>query len=112
MPVPLLEQGVFDPPRAVEIEHNGGWWAGTQVTSLLLPHLADDDPRRPNPQRLLDHQLAQRDPAGALESGLAGLHRLHVDGGWAVLVTAKVVYRLWQSSPITTLYNGGRRRRR
>ena len=45
-----------------------------QVEALLLPHLADDDPRGPHPQRLLD-QPAQRDLAGALEVGLAGLHR-------------------------------------
>ena len=45
-----------------------------QVEALLLPHLADDDPGGPHPQRLLD-QAAQRDLAGALEVGLAGLHR-------------------------------------
>ena len=42
-----------------------------------LPHLADDDARGPHPQRLL-HQPAQRDLPGALEVGLAGLHRDHV----------------------------------
>jgi hypothetical protein len=45
-----------------------------QVEALLGADLADDDPRRPHPQRLL-HEVAQRDPAGALEPGLAGLHR-------------------------------------
>ena len=45
-----------------------------QVEALLLPHLADDDPVGPHPQRLLD-QPAQRDLAGALEVRLPGLHR-------------------------------------
>ena len=45
-----------------------------QVEALLLPDLADDDPGRAHPQRLLD-QAAQRDLAGALEVGLAALHR-------------------------------------
>ena len=48
-----------------------------QVEALLLAHLADDDPVGPHPQRLLD-EPAQRDLAGALEAGLAGLHRDHV----------------------------------
>ncbi len=45
-----------------------------QVQALLLAHLADDDPRGPHPQRLLD-QPAQRDLTGPLEVGLAGLYR-------------------------------------
>jgi hypothetical protein len=45
-----------------------------QVEALLLPDLADDDARGPDPQRLTD-QPAQRDPPGSLEVGLAGLQR-------------------------------------
>ena len=45
-----------------------------QVQALGLSHLADDDPRGPHPQRLLD-QPAQRDLARALQAGLAALHR-------------------------------------
>jgi hypothetical protein len=45
-----------------------------QVEALLLPHLADDDPGGPHPQRLLD-QAPQRDLTGALEVGLTCLHR-------------------------------------
>jgi hypothetical protein len=48
-----------------------------QVEALLLAHLADDDPRGPHAQRLLD-ETAQRDLTGALEVGLPGLHRHHV----------------------------------
>jgi hypothetical protein len=49
------------------------WAVLRQVEALLLPHLADDDPRGPHPQRLLD-QPPQRDLTGALEVGLADLH--------------------------------------
>jgi hypothetical protein len=45
-----------------------------QVEALLLTHFADHDPRGPHPQRLTD-QPAQRDLGGALEVGLAVLHR-------------------------------------
>src|SRR5215207_10768614 len=45
-----------------------------QVQRLLLTDLADDDARRPHPQRLLD-QSSQLDLAGALEVGLPALHR-------------------------------------
>ena len=45
-----------------------------QVEALLGPDLADDEPRRPHPQRFLD-QMPQGDLAGALEPCLAGLHR-------------------------------------
>jgi len=48
-----------------------------QVETFLLPDLADDDPRGPHPQRLLD-QAPELDLAGAFEVGLAGLHRHHV----------------------------------
>jgi hypothetical protein len=43
-----------------------------QIKAFLLPHLTDDDPRRPHPQRLLD-QTAQRNLPVALEIGLTGL---------------------------------------
>lgn len=28
--VQLVEERRFDPPRAVEVEHHGGWWPGFQ----------------------------------------------------------------------------------
>ncbi|HVA61346.1 MAG TPA: hypothetical protein VNG13_12550 [Mycobacteriales bacterium] len=45
--------------------------------TLLLAHLADDDPGGPHPQRLLD-QPAQPDLTGPFQVGLPGLHRHHV----------------------------------
>ncbi len=33
--VRLLEQRIFDPPRSVEVDHNGAWWAGTQTAWRL-----------------------------------------------------------------------------
>jgi hypothetical protein len=33
--VGLIEERRFDPPRAVEIEHNGRWWTGRQSRWLL-----------------------------------------------------------------------------
>ncbi|MCU1614693.1 MAG: hypothetical protein JWO98_2233 [Frankiales bacterium] len=29
--VRLLEERGFDPPRAVEVEHNGSWWPASQI---------------------------------------------------------------------------------
>src|SRR5438067_453068 len=29
-PVRLLEERRFDPPRLVDVEHDGAWWAGIQ----------------------------------------------------------------------------------
>jgi hypothetical protein len=37
--VHLLEERTFDPPRGVDIEHNGRWWTGTQTAWRLC----DDD---------------------------------------------------------------------
>ena len=34
-PVRLLEERRFDPPRAVEVEHNGAWWPGQQYAWRL-----------------------------------------------------------------------------
>jgi hypothetical protein len=34
-PVGLVEERRFDPPRAVEVEHNGRWWPGTQYAWRL-----------------------------------------------------------------------------
>jgi site-specific DNA recombinase len=45
-----------------------------QVEALGGSDLADDDPRRPHPERLA-HQVAQRHLAGPLQPGLPGLHR-------------------------------------
>jgi hypothetical protein len=33
--VRLLEQRTFDPPRQVEVEHNGRWWTGAQAAWRL-----------------------------------------------------------------------------
>jgi hypothetical protein len=33
--VHLIEERRFDPPRPVEIEHDGRWWAGTQTAWRL-----------------------------------------------------------------------------
>lgn len=33
--VRLLEERHFDPPRAVEVEHAGHWWPGTQTAWRL-----------------------------------------------------------------------------
>jgi hypothetical protein len=33
--VRLIEERRFDPPRTVEVEHDGRWWSGTQ-TALRL----------------------------------------------------------------------------
>ena len=69
-----------------------------QVEALLLPHLADDEPRRAHPQRLLD-QPAQRDLAGALEARLPALHRDHV--------AAAASFSSKTSSQVTTRSRGG-----
>src|SRR4051812_1190799 len=51
-----------------------------QVEALLLTHLPDDDARGTHPQCLLD-QAAERDLPGALQAGLATLHRGDVSLG-------------------------------
>jgi hypothetical protein len=35
MAVQLLEQRIFDPPRPVEVEHNGAWWPASQSSWRL-----------------------------------------------------------------------------
>lgn len=35
MPVRLLEERPFDPPRQVEVEHNGAWWPAFQTAWRL-----------------------------------------------------------------------------
>src|SRR3712207_5127296 len=81
MPLRRAPEALICPgaPRASSTEGRAVVRSGVlrQVEALLLPHLADDDAGGPHPQRLLD-QLAQRDLPGALEVGLAGLHRHHV----------------------------------
>ena len=44
-----------------------------QVEAFGRPDFADNDARRPHPQRLFDER-SEVDLSGALESGLAGLH--------------------------------------
>lgn len=35
-PVRLIEERRFDPPRRVEVEHDGRWWPGVQRSWRLL----------------------------------------------------------------------------
>src|SRR5215213_3901521 len=36
MLVRLIEERRFDPPQAVEVEHGGRWWSGTQTSHGLV----------------------------------------------------------------------------
>src|SRR5665213_3203686 len=48
-----------------------------EIEAFFLPDLADDDPRGPHPQRLLDEPTKLHFP-GALKVGLPGLHGHHI----------------------------------